>query len=95
MSEPLGTAEYLETFADLAGQCGAGTLTADDIARARTRDDLGITSLQMILVMATYCGMRGDVEFRPEWVERIEEIDGVVEVMREIDALALAPAGAP
>lgn len=80
----------------LATQSGLGAITVDDLAPARTRDELGIGSLQIILVMANYsAAAEGDVMFRPEWVARLEDVDGIVSVMREIDAVALAPTDAP
>jgi hypothetical protein len=77
----------------LATQSGLEAITVDQVEGARTRQDLGITSLQVILVMVNYlAAVNNELAFRPEWVSRLDEIDGIASVMREIDSLALTTA---
>lgn len=90
------TDEYRHKLAGfLTAQGLVGEVTYEQVASARSRADLGLTSLHVILVMANYTSEHApDVAFRPEWVARLEDVEGIVAVMREIDSLALAPAGA-
>ncbi len=52
--------------------------------------DIGITSLSAIALVASYLTSRGlkDSDLNPEWVPALYEIDGIVSVFRQIDALA-------
>lgn len=75
-------------------------VTADvDPAKVMTatrRDELGISSLNMILVLVGYINERADgkLNVRPEWVSQLGEIDGIVSVLDKIDSEARASAGA-
>jgi hypothetical protein len=86
--------EYLAKLARFLTGQGLTHLEAGALSMTRTRTDLGIASLQVILLMVHYSEAAGDVIFRPEWVSRLEDVAGIVSVMREIDSLAPAPAGA-
>lgn len=85
----MGTEDYRRTFAEfLATQPVTSDVTYEQVAKARTREELGISSLNMILVLANYIKERTNdtVVLRPEWVSRLTDIDGIVSVLREIDA---------
>ncbi|MCK7624972.1 hypothetical protein MUU72_17975 [Streptomyces sp. RS10V-4] len=78
----------LRKFADfLATQPAAAGVTYDDVARAKTREELGISSLNMILIIANYIKEHtgGTVTLKPEWVSRLNDVEGIVAVFREID----------
>lgn len=80
--------EYLKTFVDFLGtQPGVPPLTYEDVARAKTRDELGISSLSIILILVNYLKERtGDtVALQPEWVSRLHDVDGIVSVIRLIE----------
>jgi hypothetical protein len=66
----------------------------EQIARAKTREELGISSLNMIIVLMNYIKKYtdGSVTLRPEWVLRLNDVDGIASVLRDIDAAAAEPA---
>lgn len=76
----------------LATQPVAKDVTAEQVLGARTRDELGISSLNMIVVMLNYIKEHTNdtVTLRPEWVPRMVDVDGIVAVLREIDASKVA-----
>jgi len=77
----------------LATQPGFETITAEQVAAARTRDDLGLNSLQVILIMVNYLAATGgEHAFQPDWVARLEDVDGIASVMRDIDSLTMSSA---
>jgi hypothetical protein len=80
-------AEFLTT------QPTTGDLTHDQIIHAHTRQDLGITSLNMIIVLMNYINKHtnGTITLRPEWIPQLNDIDGITSVLREIDANAAEP----
>jgi hypothetical protein len=87
--------DYRRKLADfLATHPETSDITYDDVLRAHTREELGITSLNMILVLVNYINEFTDntVELRPEWVSELGEVDGIVSVLKEIDASAVTPA---
>jgi|SRR5690242_15724999 len=87
----MGTDDYRRIFADfLATQPMTSEVTYEQVANARTRDDLGISSLNMVLVMVNYLKERTNdtVALRPEWVSKLTDMDGIVAVLREIDVLS-------
>jgi hypothetical protein len=71
-------------------------LTHEDVAQATTRDELGISSLNVILLIAEYIKSEagGRIALQPEWVSRLETIDGIISVIQEIDETSLAEAPA-
>lgn len=81
-------AEFLTT------QPAAADLSYEQIMRAQTRQELGISSLNMIVVLMNYIKQHtnGNVTVRPEWVLQLNDIDGITTVLREIDATAAEPA---
>jgi hypothetical protein len=90
MSEP---DEYVQKFVDFVNtQNVTGELRMADVAQTRSREELGISSLNIILIVANYIkqSANGGLAFRPEWVARLDDVDGIVSVLREIDASCLA-----
>jgi hypothetical protein len=86
---------YRHKFAEfLATQPMGGDLAYEQVVRAQSRQELGITSLNMIMVLMNYIKKytNGTVTLRPEWVLRLNDVDGIVSVLREIDASAVEPA---
>jgi hypothetical protein len=93
----MDTNGYRRRFAEfLATQPEASDITYEQVARAQTREELGISSLNMILILVNYLSKYTDdtMEIDPEWVSRLSDIDGIVSVLREIDASQLARAEA-
>lgn len=87
--------DYRRRLAEfLATQSVTSEITYEQVARARTRQELGISSLNMVMVLVNYLNeyTDGTVEIRPEWVSQLSDIDGIVSVLREIDASKLTPA---
>jgi hypothetical protein len=87
--------DYRRTFAAfLATQPMTSEVTYEQVANARTREDLGISSLNMILLLVNYLKERTNdtVALRPEWVSRLTDMDGIVSVLHEIDASTVEPA---
>ena len=78
----------------LATQPMTGDITHEQVARAQSRDELGITSLNMIMILLNYIHeyTNDTVTLRPEWVSRLGDIDGIVSVLHEIDAAVTATA---
>jgi hypothetical protein len=63
--------------------------TVDEIRPDRPRGDLGLTSLNVILLIAKYLEQSaGDMMFDPQWVASLETIGGIITVMQKIDALS-------
>ncbi|WP_329612697.1 hypothetical protein OG244_04810 [Streptomyces brevispora] len=90
----MSTDDYRRKFADfLAKQSMTSAVSYEQVARAKTRDELGISSLNMVLVLVNYIDEYTDntVTMRPEWVSRLGDIDGILAVLREIDASAVVP----
>lgn len=72
----LGTQEHLER------------IELDALKAASTRDQLGITSLGVILLIANYMEASGvpNDDFDPDWIGRLDDVEGIFSVLREIDA---------
>jgi hypothetical protein len=88
--------DYRNRFAEfLAAQPFGSDLSYEQIVGAETPQDLGISSLNMIIVLMDYIKKytNGSVTVTPEWVLQLTDMDGVISVLREIDAVAAAPAG--
>ncbi|MFY1671031.1 hypothetical protein ACN27G_13830 [Plantactinospora sp. WMMB334] len=91
----MGTDDYRHRFAEfLATQPVGAGLTYEQVAGATTRQELGISSLNMITVLLNYIKKytNGTVTLRPEWVPRLNDVDGILSVLREIDESAVEPA---
>jgi hypothetical protein len=80
---------YREKFLNFAISEGfLSSVSADDVARSSTRDDLGLSSLNVILLIVNYLKQNSrDVTLDPEWVASLDDVDGIISVMREIDEL--------
>jgi acyl carrier protein len=81
---------YRQRLVDLAVSEGLlSNTTVDEIRPDRSRGDLGLTSLNVILLIAGYLEQSsGDITFDPEWVASLETIGGIITVMQNIDALS-------
>ncbi|BCB89216.1 hypothetical protein [Phytohabitans suffuscus] len=85
----MGADDYRRKLADfLATQPMTKDVSYEQVVQARSREELGISSLSMILVLLNYISeyTNDTVTLRPEWVPRLVDIDGIVSVLREIDA---------
>jgi hypothetical protein len=81
--------DYRRKLAEfLATQPVTSDVTYEQVVQAQSREELGISSLNMILVLLNYISeyTNDAVTLRPEWVPRLVDIDGIVSVLREIDA---------
>ena len=77
--------DYRHKFAEfLATQSMTSGITYQQVAKARTRDELGISSLNMVLILVNYINKytNDTVTMRPEWVLRLNDIDGILSVLR-------------
>ncbi len=80
--------DYRQKFADfLATQSAGNGLSYEQIVQAESRQELGISSLNMILVLLNYIKeyTNSGITVRPEWVLRLNDVDGIISVLREID----------
>ncbi|GLZ51891.1 hypothetical protein [Actinomycetospora sp. NBRC 106378] len=79
---------HLRAFADfVAGQPGHD-LTYEDLTGSATRAELGIGSLDMLILIAGYIESRGadGLSLQPEWVPLLDDVAGLRTVLAEIDA---------
>ncbi|WP_069768146.1 hypothetical protein [Streptomyces sp. LUP30] len=93
----MSTDDYRKKLADfLRTQPTTEGVTHEDVVKATTRDELGISSLGVILLLVTYIKEHKNdcVQLKPEWVSRLHDIDGITSVLREIDETDLAQATA-
>lgn len=85
--------EHLKHFVDFLGtQELAPPLTYADFARCTTRAELGISSLNMLILVAGYIDVaaNGKASLQPEWVPLLDEVEGIRSVVSEIDQIGLA-----
>ncbi|NUT02810.1 MAG: hypothetical protein HOV76_04975 [Hamadaea sp.] len=85
--------DRLRNFVDFLGtQPTAPDLTYDEVAQSRSRAELGISSLNILILVNSYIEEKanGRIALRPEWVPMLEDIDGILSVIEEIDASAPA-----
>ena len=90
----MSTDDYRRKLAEfLTKQSETADLTEEQVLAAQTRQDLGISSLTMVLLLTHYVDQytNNTVTIRPEWVSRLGDVDGIASVLREIDASSLAP----
>jgi hypothetical protein len=81
--------DYRRKLADfLATQPETTDITYEQVVRAQTREELGISSLNMVLVLVNYISeyTKDTVTLDPKWVSHLDDVDGIVSVFREIDA---------
>jgi hypothetical protein len=92
-SEPGGAADgAVKNFVDFALVQGlAPGLTYGDVAQSKTRAELGISSLNMIILIANYVEEKtgGSLSLEPEWVPLLDEVEGILSVISEIDRSSL------
>jgi hypothetical protein len=90
MPSSVETDGYLKKFVDfLQTQPLAQELSYDDVAQASTREELGIGSLSIIMMISNYIKENASgVMIKPEWVSRLNDVDGILSVLREIDQSA-------
>ncbi len=92
-SEPASTTDdVIKNFVDLARAQGlAPDLTYHDVAQSKTRAELGIGSLDMIIFLANYLEEKtgGGLSLQPEWVPQLDEVEGMFSVICEIDRSSL------
>jgi len=81
------TEGYAELCAFMKTQDYLGPIELDALKGAKKRDELGITSLGVIMLVANYMESIGvsNGEFNPDWIERLDDVAGIVSVLREID----------
>jgi hypothetical protein len=74
----------------------APDLTYEDVAQSTTRAELGISSLNMLLLIASYIETQagGAIMLQPEWVPLLDEVEGILSVIAEIDRGALMESSA-
>lgn len=80
--------EAIRHFVDFATAQGlAPGLTYDDVAQSKTRAELDISSLNVIILIASYIDEKtgGSLALQPEWVPRLDEVEGILSVISEID----------
>ena len=89
--------DYRRKFAEfLATQPMTSGITYEQVVAAESREELGISSLNMIMVLVNYIKeyTNDTVTLRPEWVSQLGDIDGILAVLRQIDASKVEPARA-
>jgi hypothetical protein len=84
------TDHYRQRLFDLAVAEGLfSDATVDDLQPDTPRGAVGLTSLNVILIIAKYLEQSpGDIAFDPAWVASLETIGGIISVMENIDALS-------
>jgi len=90
----MDTNDYRHKLAEfLATQTVAADLSHEQIMQAQTRQQLGISSLNMIIVLLNYIKKYANdtVTLRPEWIPRLNDIDGITAVLHEIDTSTAEP----
>jgi hypothetical protein len=91
------TDETLRNFVDfLESSDLAPSLTCQDVSQCRTRAELGISSLNILLLIANYIETNagGAITLQPEWVPRLDEVEGILSVIAEIDRSSLIESSA-
>lgn len=74
----------------LCAQYNMRTLQLDTLRAARKCEEIGLTSLGTIMLVATYLEARGlpDAMFDPDWISDFDTVDGILLVLRIIDQKA-------
>jgi hypothetical protein len=81
------TEHYMATICDFINTQGhLESISIDALRGANSTAELGITSLGAILLVANYLESNGvSQEFNPDWVTKLDSVEGIVSVFREID----------
>lgn len=85
--------DRLRNFVDFLGTHPmAPELTYDEVAQSTSRAELGISSLNILILVSGYIEEKanGKIDLRPEWVPMLDDVDGILSVIEEIDASARA-----
>jgi hypothetical protein len=89
VAEP--TRQECENLHRLLGAVGLQRCeTAETYRTARMRSDIGLSSLEVILLLVGYMEQRGldTGDFSPDWVEFLDTVPGIIHVMALIDGSA-------
>ncbi|HEV2377239.1 MAG TPA: hypothetical protein VGS19_34385 [Streptosporangiaceae bacterium] len=84
--------EALQHFVDFLQTSDLGpSLSYEDVSQCTTRAELGISSLTILLLIANYIDANtgGAITLQPEWVPRLDEVEGILSVIAEIDRSSL------
>lgn len=78
---------YIATVCDFINtQDYLDNISIDALRGANSTVNLGITSLGVIMLVANYLESNGvSQEFNPDWVGKLDSVEGIVSVFREID----------
>jgi hypothetical protein len=81
--------DYLAKLKDFIGrQDYLKNVQTDSLSAGSKRSDLGITSLDVIMIVANYMeSSGGNGTFHPDWISKLDDVGGIIEVLREIDAI--------
>lgn len=92
MSAETVPVETLQRFVDHAAQSGGAAVSLDDLTGDATRAELGIGSLDMLILLAGYVDAvsGGRVALQPEWVPMLDDVEGIRSVLAEIDRMSAA-----
>jgi hypothetical protein len=90
--QDLGSGEIIRKFVDFVRAQDQGVdLTYDDVAHSKTRAELGISSLSMLILVANYIEANGNrVALTPDWVPMLDDVEGILAVFSQIDRDSLA-----
>jgi hypothetical protein len=91
----MSTDEYRKKLAGfLETQPMTQGVAYEDVMRAKSREELGISSLNVILLIVNYIKehKNDSIPVKPEWVSRLNDVDGIISVIREIDEIDFAKA---
>jgi hypothetical protein len=89
---------YVQDFVDCVNGLGLSTtVTPEAVASVTRRTDLGISSLEVILVVDAYLRSRPEsgLTVQADWVPRLDEVAGILSVFEEIDRAATGAVPAP
>ncbi|MET8140442.1 hypothetical protein ABZU32_09055 [Sphaerisporangium sp. NPDC005288] len=81
--------DRLRNFVDFLGtQPMAPDLTYEEVAQSTSRAELGISSLNILILVNNYIEEKADgkIALRPEWVPMLDDVEGILSVIEEIDA---------
>jgi hypothetical protein len=83
-------ADLLKLCSFINGQTYLRDISIEALRAARSREELGITSLEVILLVSNYMQSAGLAEscFKPEWVMALDDLPGIIRVFKEIDGAA-------
>lgn len=93
MSGPAAVLDLAQQWAKISAfineqGCLAEEVTTSLPPLSTRRDELGIASLDIIVIIGSYLELRGlDASaFNPGWVARLDDVEGIMAIVRDIDA---------